>query len=276
MASDPQDERATTGVSDTQRRKLICASLIILGVAVAIGVAAVRFRSEPAQTVAAFSDDPLVTCGGVGMPFRASRLRGPIVGDTTDTSSDRKLITKLHEVGRMPEVSTGDARWRLVRESASQAQFIGRQGSAYTEVLLERHDNVWRLESSGGCATMSVAQPGLSVADIVLDTRRSITPQTTELHLFVQGIDCNDGVNTSKSKIAGPEVHVEANRIVVTTAVRTTSGFHDCSGAIRTVDGDSIRPLGSEVVVQLDAPIGDRTVLDGTRFPYEPVTTWGG
>lgn len=244
-------------------------AVCVIGVLVTVAVAA---RHDSPATLAAFTDDPLVTCGGGGPPFHASKLPGSGGSTGLATPMPPELVAVLNQYHDMPEVSLDPADVVLVSQTDSDAELVGPKDGGYGFVRFARHDGTWQWAGSGGCDAAIVPQSKLSPVSIVLDVRQPITPSTTELHLFVQEQACNGGKLTQPSQVVGPEVHVDANRIVVTAAVRPEhSGVQTCPGAL-SPEG----PPGAEAVVALDAPVGDRAVLDGTRYPFAPVSTWDG
>lgn len=80
------------------------------------------------------------------------------------------------------------------------------------------------------------------------------SPTATELHLLVWERTCSSGRPTT-GRMSAPVVEVSATTISITIGVRplTDPPLQTCPG-----------PPGTPALIQLDAPLGDRTLLDGT------------
>jgi hypothetical protein len=83
----------------------------------------------------------------------------------------------------------------------------------------------------------------------------TIGAETTEFLALVTERACASG-QTSEGRIVGPEIEVDDSSVVVTFGVRPLSGAQACPGNPATM-----------VEVELDEPLGHRTLLDGGRQP---------
>ncbi len=277
MDEDATDEPGGTlppPPSPKRRRRLLVGGALVVLVLAAVGVAA-AVKSRSSASLAAFSDDPLVTCGGQGPSFSASKLWGPDDAQHANDPAARAFLADLEDPNGPPAAVGGPPinGWRIVAKSDTEALFVGGAAGHRWSNRYVQQKHTWHWANSSGCDVLTVEQPGLGVASVVLDADESIKRKTTTIHLFVQGVACNDGRSTTPSEVIGPKVHVDAHRIVVTAAVRPRGHtFQTCQGPIRIAGDGPPRQVGAEVTVELKAPVGNRPVLDGNRYPYEPLS----
>lgn len=80
-------------------------------------------------------------------------------------------------------------------------------------------------------------------------------PESTELHVLVWERACNGGTQVF-GRTSLPEVTYEPTTVMITIGVRPLDGAQTC-------------PLGpgTPILVQLEEPLGERTLLDGGREP---------
>lgn len=83
----------------------------------------------------------------------------------------------------------------------------------------------------------------------------TIGAETTKFLALVTERACASG-RSSEGRIVGPEIEVDDTSVTVTFEVRPLPGDQECPGNPATM-----------VEVELDEPLGHRTLLDGGRQP---------
>lgn len=108
-------------------------------------------------------------------------------------------------------------------------------------------------------------------AVFALDPAHPPEPSSTELHLWVSELACAGGASPASTRMVGPDVIETDSSITVTVYVRLPEPLED--GHYRTCPA----PVPTYLTVPLDAPIGGRSVLDGTTEPPSPLEVhhWG-
>lgn len=86
----------------------------------------------------------------------------------------------------------------------------------------------------------------------------SIDAETTRLPLLVQEQECASG-RSATGRIEDPDVDYRADSVVITIRVRDRGGEQSCQANPDT-----------RLVLRLDEPLGNRTLLDGGRRPPAP------
>ena len=89
--------------------------------------------------------------------------------------------------------------------------------------------------------------------------------------LWVAELACAGGAPPAEERLIGPEVDEQPDAVVVAVAVALPPPRED--GRYQTCPGSP--PV--EVTIELDEPLGDRPVLDGSQDPPVPVEVrpWG-
>jgi hypothetical protein len=152
--------------------------------------------------------------------------------------------------------------WRLAGREENGFLFLARDDrfaeTGWLSIEAERRDGRWS-SSMGGCDPRRVIAPDLSVADWWLDPAFPAPGSTaTELHVLVLERACASG-QPPDGRIAEPEVSFGLDTITITIGVRRSEGDQNCQG-------NPAVPL----TVALAEPLGDRTLLDGSRLPPAP------
>ena len=119
----------------------------------------------------------------------------------------------------------------------------------------------WVVDGWGGCTPQRVLAAGLGNAEWTLAPGQAIGPATSRFEALVTETACASG-QSSEGRIAGPDVVVAGDAVLVTFAVREPGGnTQTCQGSPAT-----------RVTVTLREPLGSRTLLDGSTLPpREPV-----
>ncbi|MBB5788707.1 hypothetical protein [Jiangella mangrovi] len=114
-------------------------------------------------------------------------------------------------------------------------------------------DGQWMPTSSGPCALRAVME-GLGPGTVLLDPAAPPSAADTSLSLLVVEQACASGqAATDRVTVSVDETDDEVRLVV---GVRGVEGGADCQGNPPT-----------PVVVELDQPLGERTIVDAARLP---------
>jgi hypothetical protein len=220
--------------------------------------------SSPGPSVVAPSASPtsstiLVACGHRAYPGLG--IDGPRVEPGADSRRARVLRDALRTYRE--EFPGIDAlEWHMAGRDETGFLFLARDDRLVEEGWLsigaERRNGEWSA-SIGGCDPRRVLAADIGVADWWLDPAYPAPgPEATELHVLVLERACASG-KPPDGRIAEPEVVYAADAVTITIGVRRSEGDHSCPG-------NPAVPLR----VALGEPLGDRTLLDGSRLPPAP------
>lgn len=212
----------------------------------------------------AVDDDDLVTCHAFTFPL--SGLDAP--ADLLD--SDDPLAEALR--AEIPNMDPGNDElsemgWRvLVRDEAEALLAAGDPPSVF--VVMNPEGGRWRVSQSGfgePCVPRRAAPEGVEAVTWSLDPAHPEPgPDATELHVLVTGSACSGGEPLG-DRLIGPQVEVTDDEVAVAFAASPLpAGAYTCQGNPPDV-----------VVVQLDEPVGDRTIVDGFDLPPRPPVAVG-
>jgi hypothetical protein len=201
----------------------------------------------------------LVTCGYHAYPGRG--IDGPRVEPGADSRRARALRDALATY-REEFPGARDLAWHMAGRDKSGFLFLARDDrfadSGWLSIEAERRDGRWSA-SMGGCDPRRVLTADIGVADWWLDPAFPAPgAYATELHVLVLERACASG-RPPDGRIAEPEVVYATHAVTVTIGVRHSEGDHSCPG-------NPAVPL----TVALAEPLGDRTLLDGSRLPPAP------
>jgi hypothetical protein len=204
-------------------------------------------------------EDPLVTCG-MGT-FRLSALDAPADFEQSDDPLAVALRAELPAMA--PELGAAvDRGWRLLhRDDTTALLAAGDPPSTFVTMSLE--GDRWRLgtmSASEPCEPHRAVPDGLEEVRWWLDpTHVAPGPDDTELHVLVSGTACSGGEPVNE-RLIGPQVEVTDDEVLVAfAATPLPNGAYTCPGNPPT-----------PVVVTLDEPVGDRTVVDAPSLPPRP------
>ncbi len=158
--------------------------------------------------------------------------------------------------------------WSIATRTDDELILFGRangDGPAWSEagfaqITFARVGDAWAPQGFGGC-NLAVEAPGLGPASVNLDPDRQPDPDSTELPVVIQERACASGEAPVDREIV-PVVTETATTVEIVVLVAPVKGGANCPG-------NPWHPI----TVTLDAPLGDRTVLDGSVQPPEP-RTW--
>lgn len=265
-----------------QRRTGVVAAAV--SAAAVVGVAAWASRPddrapapEPARGLAEIvqvtSDgDPLLSCGGdQGWP--ASVMADGRPGLMTDADARRTFRRMLDDPRTASEAvylfpdGVDAIEWRVLAGTADRLTLgLGRwtergpDGDDAIYLSLEREDDHWRAVGWGGCRLAPVLRPGHAWAQLEL---QGASPGSTSITFRVSECHGRDLGPILKE----PVIEERPDAVVVywtVTAVDGPAAELACS-----------RTPGVDRTVRLDAPLGDRPLLDGSTYLPAPVRAIG-
>jgi hypothetical protein len=198
----------------------------------------------------------LVTCGYRAYPGLG--IEGPPVDPRADDPAARALGDALERYRDAFPVAE-DTRWRLAGMDERGSLFLGRDekasDSGWVGVEVYQDEGQWR-STIGECDPRRVIAADIGIADWWLDPAFPAPgPDATELHALVLERACASG-QPADGRIAEPVIEYAEDVVTITIGVRHAEGDQDCQG-------NPAVPL----TVVLSEPLGDRTLLDGSRVP---------
>jgi hypothetical protein len=147
----------------------------------------------------------------------------------------------------------------IMRElSADEAGMGGPPGSDHEVIEVSRLEGAsnapdgWYVTADSMCP-LTVDLGDLGVPTVTLDPRHMPDSATTDLQLLVTETDCNSG-KTADGRVQLVALRETNDAVTVTIGVEQNSGDQTCQGNPAT-----------PYTVHLDAPLGDRDLIDGTR-----------
>lgn len=215
---------------------------------------------EPLTVMADGNDDPLVTCGETES-FVLSVLDGP---PDVDPASDAPLVVAL--LTSVPVgVPVPQAGWRTLHRDDETALFGHFEDPA--GALLHSFENTmagWSLRGTRGCSLSLALPDGVGLMNVGLDPEHPIDPDSVTLHLLVSQSACSSGASGVEN-MRPPEVIESATEVRIAIAVLLPEGNQTCQG----------NPT-APITIELQSPIGDRSLLDGMSVPPELLENWDG
>jgi len=210
------------------------------------------------QTTTDAPDDARVSCGPGGQGFPAEALDGPTGAEESDTPEAaglRSLIENPDGIGELPRTD-----WRLLDRDDDHVTFGAESVDGLTVVSLRREGDRWKFSGSAhGCPDLMVVPPeGLSAAVWWRDPDADDSGDDRVLHVFATDPNCASGRPTG-DRLRPPTLETTDDEVVITFTAEPVTGDQSCPGHPPT-----------PYQVQLDEPIGERTLLDGTYWPPRP------
>lgn len=217
--------------------------------------------------------EPMVTCGDIRPGFAVSAMDNGVEGVADEAEVAAALDELRAEAGidaprELQKASAAQAEWKVLGGDPTddpERLLVGvGHWSAATEttdgqyVVLERTEAGWRASAWGDCQLAPVLVEGASWAEIAAAPGGAV-PGSSSIEVLVSETEC------TSSRDPGPYLHepivVERDDVVtIYWTSDTPTGAQDCPGNPRV-----------RRTVHLDRPLGDRTVLDGSRWPPRPI-----
>jgi hypothetical protein len=148
--------------------------------------------------------------------------------------------------------------WWLIARTETRAEYLGREpdGRSYELAILEREgEGTWNAVGWGGCGFNAVV-PNSENGDALgwwIRPRDWPQPDDRRLHIRVRTW-CPA---TLPDRMLDPVVRYGSDRIMVIVAARPLPQDLSACGEDQVADA----------TIRLDEPVGDRMVLDGSRWP---------
>ena len=154
-----------------------------------------------------------------------------------------------------------DAEFFIANRSGNSLALIGPiEGSdQFLTATFRRENDQWRPSSWGGCP-VTISAPGFGVAATQFDPDVEPDPESTTLNLIINERECASGQAPVDRDVVPVVIETE-DQVEIITMVEPVSGAAECPG----------NPW-FPVTVELDAPLGDRTVVDGHMSPGEDLS----
>ncbi len=153
-------------------------------------------------------------------------------------------------------------RWSIASRTDQELVLFGQgsnaDGPTWADVRFERRDGAWRPSGWGGCR-IEIGAVGLGPAEVGTDPNDPLDPGDTELALLINEQACASGRAPVDREIV-PLVTETAETVTIIVLVAPVEGGAECPG-------NPWHPI----TVTLDGPLGSRQLLDGHRFPAEPI-----
>lgn len=153
-----------------------------------------------------------------------------------------------------------DHEMRVAEQTENKIELLGVAPDGYVNVSFEKRDGEWRARGWGGC-NLEITAPGFGPAQTVLDPDIEPDAESTTLHLWIQERECASGQAPTDRDVI-PVVVELGDRVEITTLVEPVTGGAECPG----------NPW-FPVTVELDEPLGDRSVVD-MHMPPGVELTW--
>jgi hypothetical protein len=214
----------------------------------------------------------LLSCGRPDETFPASVMHDGLPWVLTDGEA-RATFTALladprfDDILRMTFLTKGArTRWRLLRVDGDRYTFgLGRwypagPGPGATVMNVVRVGEGWEMRESGDCRLAPAIEPDTTFLELT-EPRDGLDRESTTLTVGVTEMACTGGRDPIPH-LREPVVVESDDAVTVFWTTRSMSGR---GGAT------CIGPRPSDATLQLDHPLGDRQLLDGSTYPARPV-----
>ena len=219
--------------------------LLPLGLAVFLLAAACG--DDESTVASSVPDDPVVDCATVGS-FPLSAI------DSIEPMDQRpEFVAAVADfLGDEEGQFWPQDDWQVLHETDDQAIVVHVDAPYLSSMTIERTGGEWRWNgaSSGGDCTLRLALPD-GQGDVEWVLVEDPNPAATSILLTASERGCASG-RAMGDRFNDPQVVETATRIAVVLSVQPLTGDQDCPG------NPSL-----DVRIELDAPLGDREVVDG-------------
>lgn len=239
-------------------------ALIALVAGAVIALAGCASAADPPGTAGA-APQPSYLCGGVRVSSEALAARTP--PDALSGTTREALADAVFDDGTPLELDDSTA-WFVVDESDREVTLLREVApdAAASAAVEADHEQVgvswveaaniepgWRVTSLGPCL-LTIDLSDLAVPLVALDPARPLDAAAREVHLLVTEQACNSG-RDADGRVEIVRLDEGEDRIELVLGIRPEEGGHDCPSNPPT-----------PFTVTLEAPLGDRVVVDATRY----------
>jgi hypothetical protein len=196
-------------------------------------------------------------CGEVELPVSGQ----PILPDRPLTNDARAALDSVEAVAPGEAGFFNGYRWTIAEESADSITLFGSSmiepppdAPRYAHASFSKADGEWRPEGWGQCR-IEVAAEGYGSAHWILDRDAEPDPDSNTLEIEIMEQNCANGEAPLGRDIL-PVISETGNAVSITVFVEPVAGGASCPS----------NPW-HQVVVGLDAPLGDRMLFDGAAIP---------
>ena len=154
-----------------------------------------------------------------------------------------------------------DAEFSIASRSNESLSIFGPSptGDGFLSANFRRVEGQWRPSGWGGCL-VTVTAPGFGSAATQFSPDVEPDPESTTLNLISKERDCASGQAPTDREVVPVVIETE-DQVEIITMVEPVSGSATCPS----------NPWFA-ATVELDAPLGDRTVVDGHMYPGEELS----
>ncbi len=205
--------------------------------------------SEPPATTTP-DETPQLTavCGAVSFPMIPPEVDGfPALDAEAQSIFDEFIAGPLS----VESAYLADFDMSIAERTDDRLVLFGQSpdDGSFATVEFEQRDDAWQAKGWGGC-TIVVSAPGFGSAATILDPAREPDPSSTTLHIAINERACASGQAPTDRNVVPVVVETETT-IEITTLVEPVVGDANCPS----------NPW-FPVTVELDQPIGTRTIID--------------
>lgn len=228
------------------------------------------------QPVTTEEGEWLVTCHGPAFPgSRLTALPGETGAPEPPKAAEQALVEEIEQRSD-PELAgaadAGELRVLAVADDAVEYAWV-HDTSEYQQhdemvrtIVFEADDGEWRSTLGGDCPAATPELYGETRPANFHVTDAELHAKATEVTVEVIEIGCSGGRDID-GLIEGPYVEERDGQLRVLYGVEPL----DTSGSV-TCEGNPPTPT----TLELDEPLGDRELVDASRWPLEPVDPGGG
>jgi len=221
--------------------------------------------TEEAAAVATLSPPPALdpqdvrlSCGSP-LAFSAQALRGPPGAELADHPAAAAFREQLLD-GQLPHLPASGG-WQIVVLTHTNALFLlpapqENEEFQYWDAEFEKRDGSWANVGSGQCVVQPVFED-IEGARWELAPGERPTADSRRFDVVVTAQDCSSGQSPEGRIVPAAAIYQETS-IIVIFGVRPLPGAQTCQGA-----------PPATVTLELEEPLGDRRLLDGSVFPAE-------
>jgi hypothetical protein len=254
-----------------RRRRRVAGTVAVLAIGAVAGLAGrslVPFAGDgdPDPAATAPAKVQAVTCGSAGWP----PFDPALLAERPALDPSSELGTAVTTTGRPPVAADLITGWTLVEQTGptayllmwlrdeAAAQAIG-MGNPAAVTYTQASGGTWSFTGGGACRVQSHFDDGLGPMEWRLDGGRP-APDATSVPILATELGCSNG-RPADDRLGDPIVEYREDAVVITMRVAPPEGT-----SFECRDNPA-----AEVTVQLDEPLGDRELRDGTWYPARPV-----